>query len=175
MVRPERRNVLAGESPVRVSADAPGSRPQPPAEMPRAERGVKSLCHRREQRSGPQLKVNAAASSDYQPKGDWEGRAGHVAAKATDSARLVSERALDLPGVWAVARFDRAMWNRRDPPRQPRRAKTERIRRDAESVRSREGVRGARSTDEGVQHNTPEGRGPALVTPRLGVSARAWS
>ena len=33
MVRPERRVLLAGESPVRVSAGAPGSRPQPKAEM----------------------------------------------------------------------------------------------------------------------------------------------
>jgi hypothetical protein len=30
-------------------------------------------------------KVNATASSDYQPKGVWEGRAAHVTAKATDS------------------------------------------------------------------------------------------
>jgi integrase-like protein len=39
MVRPERRVLLAGESPVRVSARAPGSRPQPKAEMPPARAG----------------------------------------------------------------------------------------------------------------------------------------
>ena len=33
----------AGESPVRVSAGAPGSRPQPQGEIPEAERGVKGL------------------------------------------------------------------------------------------------------------------------------------
>jgi hypothetical protein len=33
----------AGESPVRVSAGAPGSRPQPQGEIPAAERGVESL------------------------------------------------------------------------------------------------------------------------------------
>ena len=157
---------LAGASPVRVSAGAPGSRPQPErAEMLTAKRGVKSLFYRREQGSGPQLYVNAAASSDFQPKGDREGRASHFVVKAMDSAGLVPEPELDLLGVRAAARFHRAMRNRRDPPRQPRRAKTERIRRDAESARSREGVRGARSTDEGVQDNAPEGRGPALVTP----------
>ena len=43
-------------------------------------------------------KVNAIASSDYQPKGVWEGRAAHVTAKATDST-LEPERVLDLPGV----------------------------------------------------------------------------
>ena len=39
MVRPERRVVLAGARPVRVSAGAPGSRPQPKAEMPPARAG----------------------------------------------------------------------------------------------------------------------------------------
>ena len=62
--------------------------------------------------------MNVAASSDYQPKGVWEGRAAHVTAKATDS-RLDSERRLDLSGVWVAARFDRRLWNRRDPTWQP--------------------------------------------------------
>src|ERR1035437_9533626 len=39
MVRPERRVLLAGTKPVRVSAGAPGSRPQPKAEMPPARAG----------------------------------------------------------------------------------------------------------------------------------------
>ena len=99
MVRPERRVVLTGERPVRVSAEAPGSRPQSQGEIQTAERGVESPCKRGEQTSGPQHKVNAAASSDYQPKGDQEGRAAHVTAKATDSIRD-SERVLDLFGVW---------------------------------------------------------------------------
>jgi len=42
--------------------------------------------------------VNAEASSHYQPKGVWEGRAAHVTAKATDS-RPGLERLLDLSGV----------------------------------------------------------------------------
>ena len=98
MVRPERRVVLAGESPVRVSAEAPGSRLQLEGEIRPAERSVKSPCKRGEQTSGPQHKVNAAASSEYQPKGVAEGRAAHVTAKATDSI-LDSERMLDLYGV----------------------------------------------------------------------------
>jgi hypothetical protein len=39
MVRPERRELLAGESPVRASARAPGSRPQPNGEIPPARAG----------------------------------------------------------------------------------------------------------------------------------------
>jgi len=122
MVRPERRLLLAGARPVRVSAGAPGSRPQPGEEIPWARAGRQKPVWSREQRSGPQLEVNAAASSHYQPKGDWEGRAGPrghpVTAKATDSG-LAPERPLDLLGVWASARFHRRRRNRRGPPRPP--------------------------------------------------------
>src|SRR5450759_341582 len=47
MVRPERRVVLAGESPVRVSAGAPGSRLQPGGEIrPRRAESRKPLKER---------------------------------------------------------------------------------------------------------------------------------
>src|SRR2546428_7392499 len=128
MVRPERRVVLAGESPVRVSAGAPGSRLQPSGVIrPRRAECRKPL--KGEQTSGPQQQVNAAASSNYQPKGVWEARAAHITAKATDSI-------LDRKGCWtssgsqAVARWDRVMRNRRDPTWQPGRAKTAGIRPD---------------------------------------------
>lgn len=42
--------------------------------------------------------MNVVASSNYQPKGVWDGRAAHVTAKATDS-RQELERWLDIPGV----------------------------------------------------------------------------
>jgi hypothetical protein len=95
---PERRDVLAGESPVRVSAEASGSRPQLGGEVRAAERSVKSPWKRGEQPSGPQHKVNAKAWSYSQPKSVWERRAAHVTAKATDSTPD-SKRALDLLGV----------------------------------------------------------------------------
>src|SRR5215467_7212024 len=80
MVRPERRVVLAGESPVRVSAGAPGSRLRSQGEIRAARRSVESPCKRGEQISGLQQGVNAIASTDYQPKGVWESRAAHVTA-----------------------------------------------------------------------------------------------
>jgi hypothetical protein len=43
-------------------------------------------------------KVNASASSNYQPKGVREGRAAHITAKATDN-RQELERRVDLLGV----------------------------------------------------------------------------
>jgi group II intron reverse transcriptase/maturase len=54
------------------------------------------------------------------------------------------------------------MRDRRDPTRQPSQAKTQGIRPKAETKRSREGVRGARSTEEGGDKPL-EGRGPASV------------
>ena len=161
MVRPESCDSPAGVSPVRVSAEAPGSRPWVGGEIPLPEQGVKSL-ERREQGRGPQHQVKLAASSDYQPKGAWEGRAGHVAAKATDSG-LGSERPLDLPGVESAGRDEGLSRNRRDPTWQPSQAKTGSKRLTAEGDRSQEGVRGARTIDEGGGHKPLERRSPALV------------
>jgi hypothetical protein len=171
MVRPESCNTPSGGSPVRVSAGAPGSRHQSSGEIPGAERCVESLEAGGSKEAG-RNRVNAAASSDYQPKGVREGRAGHVAAKATHSAP-VPERALGLPGVWAAARFEGVLGNRRDPPRQPASDKDRAYKSGAEVVRSREGVRGVHSTFEGGE-NPPEGRDPASVTLAVEVSARAW-
>ena len=83
------------------------------------------------------------------------------------------ERKLDLLGVGAVARFERAMRNRRDPTWQAESGEDRAYKEKSEIVRSREGVRGARSTEE-VVDNTMEGRGPALVKRAVEVSARAW-
>jgi len=71
--------VLSGEAPGHPVADS--SREE---RSDRAERSVKSPCNRGERTSGPQHEVNAAASTDYQPKGVREGRAAHVTAKAAD-------------------------------------------------------------------------------------------
>ncbi len=117
MVRPERRVLLAGESPVRVSAEAPGSRPQPGEGTPWVRAGRQRPVLAGSNETG-RNKVNTSASSKYQPKGVREGRAAHSTAKATDSS-LDSERLLDLSGVGVVARFDRRTWNRRDPTWQP--------------------------------------------------------
>src|SRR5262249_17255029 len=109
-----------------------------------------------------QLKAGKA-SSDYQPKGDWERRAGHVAAKADAQRPASPDRAVGLPGVLAAARAEGEVRNTRDPSRQPTSGKDRAHKARAESERSRAAVRGARSTDEGGDKPL-EGRGPALVT-----------
>jgi hypothetical protein len=114
------------------------------------------------------------ASSDYQPKGDWGDRAGHVAAKATDSVPREPEGTLDAPGVLVTARFEGMVWNTGDPPRQPASGEDRAYKGQTEIAWSREGVRGARSTWEGGEKPL-EGRSPALVVLVEEVSARAWS
>ena len=171
MVRRESCTDPAGESPVRVIAGEPGSRHQPVGEIRRAERCVESLAYGGSEAAG-RNKVNASAPSDYQPKGVWERRAGHGAAKATHSV-LVPERALGLPGVGAAARREGSVRNTRDPRRQPTSGKDHAHKAGAERAWSRKGVRGASNTCE-ARDNRVEGRGPALVALALGVSARAW-
>jgi hypothetical protein len=163
--------VLAGASPARVTAAGSGSRRQRRGEIRAAERRVESLFGG--SKGAGRNPLNAVqASSDYQPKGDWECRAGHVAAKATHSARSSAARALGLPGVVAAARSYRTVRNTREPSRQLTSSKDRAHKARAESARSRAAVRGARSTDEGGD-NPLEGRGPALVVPAMQVSARA--
>ncbi len=172
VVRPGSCTDSAGGSPARVSVGAPGSRHQPGREIDRAERCVESLEAGGSEGAG-RNRVNAVeASSDCQPKGVRESRAGHVAAKATHSAPG-PKWALGLPGVEATARVEGWVRNRRDPHRQPALGKDRAHKAGAEIARSRKGVRGARSTVE-ARDNRVEGRGPALVASALGISARAW-
>ena len=77
MLRPESWTKPAGVSPVRVGADAPGSRPRFVVERWRVERGVESLFWG-EQACGPQLQANSAASLHSQRRS----RAAHVTVKA---------------------------------------------------------------------------------------------
>ena len=109
--RPEsvRCTTPAGESPVPVSAGAPGSRPQVSVGDPGARAGRQEPL-RREQPRGPQHKVKPAASTHSQPGS----RADHVAAKATCVAP-VPERAADAGGVWGVARVEGGVRNTGDP------------------------------------------------------------
>ena len=169
-----RRSVPAGESPVRVSAGALGSRPQARGEILAARAGCRKPGERdRKQSCGPQRAVNAEqASSDPHPKGDREGRDRHVGSKATDSAPD-PERALDLPGVLAAARSEGTVRNRRGPPWWPTSGEAASISAEREVSPCQEGVRGGRSTGEAAD-NAVEGRAPASVTRTVQVRARAW-
>ena len=131
MSRPERSTSVwrdrcfvepAGGSPATVSAGAPCSRPRSKGEIPAAERGVESphVSRRRgvggEPVHGPSIKRTLQPREREAERRD--GRAAHVTAKATDSARA-PERALDVPGVGRRARGHGLARNRRGPPRRP--------------------------------------------------------
>ena len=165
-----------GESPALVSAGVPGSRLPRVEEIPPAKRSVESPRQEGSNDSGRNKVKAGKASSDYQPKGDRECRAGHVAAKADAQCRVDPDGALGLSGVLAAARAEGEGWNTRDPSRQPTSGKDRAHKARAESERSRAGVRGVRSTKEGGDKPL-EGRDPALVTRadagrREGMAAR---
>jgi hypothetical protein len=103
----------AGESPVPVSAEAPGSRSQAEGENPLSQAGCqKPGIQSGEQASRPQHQVNLAASTEKQ----WKGRAAHVTAKATFPAvKFGAIHAENLPGVGRAACLQGKVRNRRDP------------------------------------------------------------
>jgi len=163
--------VPTGESPVPVSAEAPASRVRQRAERPSAERTVKSPFYGEAKMRAATLVNAEQASSDYQPKGVWECRAVHVAAKTMHSA-FASDQALVLPGVLAAARIEGSTRNTRDPTRRASSGGSRAYKAGAEIARCREGVRGARSTGD-RRDKRREGRRPALVSLVMKVSARA--
>ena len=103
----------AGESPVPVSAEAPGSRSQARGEILVFRAGRREPL-RREQQRGPQHEVKLAASKEKQSGS----RAAHVTAKATSDA-LDSERAADPGGVGSAARVEGKARNTGDPSPPP--------------------------------------------------------
>jgi hypothetical protein len=106
--------VPTGESPVRVIAGEPGSRPAPEAERPKGEawcqKPLAAEAVSGEQARGPQHEVKPAASSLSQS----ESRAEHVAVKAMFPARE-SGWGGSLGGVWGAAREHGAARNTRGP------------------------------------------------------------
>ena len=109
----------AGESPVPVSAEAPGSRSQARGEIPVSRAGRRKPCDGNvplggEQVRGPQHEVKSAASTEKQS----ESRTAHVTVKAIPHAP-VSDRARGLGGVQGAARVQGEEWNTRGPSAQP--------------------------------------------------------
>ncbi len=172
MVRPERRVFLAGESPVRVSARAPGSRPQAGREIDRAQAGCRKPVQAGSNPAGRNL-MNVVASSNYQPKGVREGRAAHFTAKATDS-NLELERLMDLSGVASGGTLEKKNVEQERPYLAAKSGKDRAYKagkpKASGAGRESEGFVG---TCEGVQENALEGRDPALIEPVKEVSARA--
>jgi hypothetical protein len=113
----------AGASPVSVSEPAPSSRLPAPSEISESEAERQEPGNRREpltgeQARGPQHQGKTAASS----QSPSEGRAAHVTAKATPTARD-SQRDEGLGGVRVAAHVQGSTRNTRDPSAQPKSGK----------------------------------------------------
>jgi RNA-directed DNA polymerase len=105
----------AGASPARVSAGAPGSRPQAADREVRVRAGRQEPL-RREQECGPQRKVNPVASSSSK----CGSRAAHFTAKATAGRQETGvERLAEPTGVLGTARIQGSVRNRRGPSALP--------------------------------------------------------
>ena len=156
---------LAGVSPVLVIAGEPGSRLPPSCEIAPVKRSVESpsaavRSSGGEQSCGPSLK-RTLQPRERGPRKGGVGRAGHVAAKATDCIRR-SGGMQDTPGVWRRARSDSSTGNRRGPRWQPTSGEGGPYKRNAKWGRAR------RESEGFIVLLTPgesrdEGRGLALV------------
>jgi hypothetical protein len=71
---------------------------------------------------------------------------------------------LELPGVPGGGTLGKSNAEQERPYLAAKSGKDRAHKAEAEIARSQEGVRGVHSTDEGVQENALEGRGPALIT-----------
>ena len=151
----------AGESPVRVIAGEPGSRPPPEAEKPTGEawrqEPLAAKAVGREQQRGPQHQVKPAASSQKQS----ERRAAHVTAKATLSPRE-SGWGEKLGGVRGAARVEGEVRNSRDPSAQPTSGKDRPHKPSAKAVGAQRESEGATVPTTAVKKNAVRGRGPCF-------------
>lgn len=162
--------VPAGESPARVIAGEPGSRPASEVERPKGEAwcqkpdAVKAAGGR--QQRGPQHEVKPAASSESQS----ESRAAHVTAKATSLDRE-SGWSGGLGGVEGAARVEGEVRNTRDPSRLPTSGEGRAYK---PKVKARGGERESEGLVVPMKAVTPlEGRGSARVALPMKLRVRA--
>ena len=161
-----RRVELAGGSPALVIAGEPDSRLRASGESPPSERSVESPSAAvrppgGEQSCGPSLK-RTLQPRDSSPRKGGVGRAGHVAAKATDCV-WSSGWTQDTPGVGRRARSDSSARNRRGPRWLPTLGEGGAYKRIAKSRRASRESEGPVVLPT-LGESRVEGRGPALVT-----------
>jgi retron-type reverse transcriptase len=151
----------AGESPVRVIAGEPGSRPPGPGEILAPEAGCRKPVRRREpcsgeQVHGPQPNVKPAASKDEQSGS----RAAHVTAKATFSEGIDPEPLGSPGGVRGAARGQGDMRNTRGPSGRPLSRPARSYKPKAKSSRDQRESEGIVVPAIAVQKNAAGGKGP---------------
>jgi hypothetical protein len=173
MVRPERRDVLAGESPVRVSAVAPGSRLQAGGEIRPAEAECRKPLKEKgaTQRAATISERNSLVKVSAERCLGGPSRSFHGEGNRQYSG---TERVLDLSGVAGVGTMGKNKAEQERPylaakSGKGRAYKAGRLKSPGAGRESERPV----GTWEGVHHNTLEGRGLALIASGREVSARA--
>ena len=147
----------AGESPVRVIAREPGSRPQAGGEISLARAGRRKP-HRREQGRGPQHQVNPAASTEKQ----GGSRAAHVTAKATTIAGRSGLTAKEPSGVRGAARVQGEERNTGGPSARPRSGQGAPYKPKAKSAAAQRESEGVVVPMIAVKKNAAGGKGPCF-------------
>jgi hypothetical protein len=166
MSRPESCVVLAGGSPVAVSAGAPRSRVRVAGEIRRSERTVKSpqgiaRFPGGEQRRGPSIKRTLQPREIGPRKGGVAEPIISRRRQQTASARAGAMQ--DAPGVWRRARVDSATRNRRDPTRRLTSSGGPPYKPSAKWAGAGRESEGPIVPAKAETRTPPEGRGPALV------------
>ena len=162
MSRPESCTDLTGGSPDRVSASALGSRPQLREVIPWARAG-----RRKPEVEG--AKERAVTSSErcslvrFSPERGLGGPSRSCHGEGNRQSPKELEREWTSPGYRRRHATKGMCGTGETLPGSRSSAKTARIRLKAEIARSREGVRGVRTTNEGGQEKPLEGRDPASV------------
>jgi len=176
MVRPERGVVLAGESPVRVSAGAPGSRLQPSGEIhpsqaecrkPLKERGASQRAATTGERCSHAIVSAEKCLGGPRRLYRGEGNRQHSG----------PERMLDLSGAVGGGTLGQSNAEQERPYLAAKSSKDRAYKAGwLKSRGARRESEGVPITEEGAQENVLEGRDPALdpaLVTSLGVSVRA--
>lgn len=163
MVRPERRVVLAGASPVWVSAGAPGSRLQPSGEI----RPCRAECRKPLKKRGANQRATTTGERCSLVIFSAERRLGGPSRSyhgEGNRQHFGPEGMLDLLGVAGGDTSGQSNAEQERPYLAAKSGKHRAYKVGWLKSRGQEGVRGVRTTNEGVHQSALEGKDPALVT-----------
>jgi hypothetical protein len=150
VVRHESWTRPAGESPVRVSVGAPGSRPQSRGETPAAERGVESLFGG-SKRAGCDCSLVRFKTEEPSRSCHGEGHVRRVPIRIDPAGP---------PGVGGVARAQGLGRNMGDPSAQPTSGKDRPYKPSAKRDGGQRESEGVVVVPIGVHNNAPGAKGP---------------
>jgi len=163
---------LAGASPVAVSAVAPRSRPQVGGEIPKPERGVKSLTWRPyglawgSKSTGP-MRMREPLQPRERKARKGEAAEPVMSRRRQQTASRSDGATQDASGVRRGARGHSSTRNWRDPPRLPLEGEGGPYKPMAKGDRAGRKSEGAVVPLMARTKTAPEGRAPALIAPRV--------